>query len=157
MLAQAIFAAGCFWGVQAAFNEVPGVISTEVGYIGGTTANPSYQEVSTGNTGYAEAVEVTFDTDKITYPQLLNVFFSIHNPTTKDRQGVDIGSQYRSAIFYLNAKQKEAAVDKITELQRLKKFAAPIVTEVVHAGQFFPAEDYHQNYLQKRGQKRCGI
>lgn len=157
MLAQAIFAAGCFWGVQAAFDEVPGVISTEVGYVGGTTANPSYQEVSTGNTGHAEAVEVTFDTDKVTYPQLLDVFFSIHNPTTKDRQGVDIGNQYRSAIFYLNAKQKEAAVDKITELQRHKKFAAPIVTEVVPAGQFFPAEDYHQNYLQKRGQKRCGI
>lgn len=154
-LAHAIFAAGCFWSVQAAFDAVPGVFSTRVGYIGGTTANPSYEQVSSGKTGHAEAVEVTYDPKLVSYEQLLNVFFKIHNPTTLNRQGPDIGTQYRSAIFYLNEKQKSAAVDKITELKRQKAFSAPIVTEVVPAKTFYPAEDYHQDYLKKRGKTNC--
>lgn len=156
-LAHAIFAAGCFWGVQSAFDSVPGVYSTQVGYVGGTTPTPSYEQVSSGKTGHAEAVEVTYDPQLTSYEQLLDVFFKIHNPTTLNRQGPDIGTQYRSAIFYLNEKQKAAAVDKITELKRHKTFSAPIVTEVVPAKTFYPAEDYHQDYLKKRGKSHCGI
>ncbi len=156
-LAHAIFAAGCFWGVQSAFDSVPGVYSTQVGYVGGTTPAPSYEQVSSGKTGHAEAVEVTYDPQLTSYEQLLDVFFKIHNPTTLNRQGPDIGTQYRSAIFYLNEKQKAAAVDKITELKRHKTFSAPIVTEVVPAKTFYPAEDYHQDYLKKRGKSHCGI
>lgn len=156
-LAHAIFAAGCFWGIQSAFDSVPGVFSTQVGYIGGSTLNPSYEQVSTGRTGHAEAVEVTYDPQIISYNQLLDVFFKIHNPTTKDRQGPDIGTQYRSAIFYLNDKQKQEAVDKIMELKKSKAFKNPIVTEVVAAKTFYPAEDYHQDYLKKRNQPRCNM
>lgn len=156
-LAHAIFAAGCFWGVQSAFDSVPGVYSTQVGYVGGTTPTPSYEQVSSGKTGHAEAVEVTYDPQLTSYEQLLDVFFKIHNPTTLNRQGPDIGTQYRSAIFYLNEKQKAAAVNKITELKRHKTFSAPIVTEVVPAKTFYPAEDYHQDYLKKRGKSHCGI
>ena len=156
-LAHAIFAAGCFWGVQSAFDSVPGVYSTQVGYVGGTTPAPSYEQVSSGKTGHAEAVEVTYDPQLTSYEQLLYVFFKIHNPTTLNRQGPDIGTQYRSAIFYLNEKQKAAAVDKITELKRHKTFSAPIVTEVVPVKTFYPAEDYHQDYLKKRGKSHCGI
>lgn len=156
-LAHAIFAAGCFWGVQSAFDSVPGVYSTQVGYVGGTTPAPSYEQVSSGKTGHAEAVEVTYAPQLTSYEQLLDVFFKIHNPTTLNRQGPDIGTQYRSAIFYLNEKQKAAAVDKITELKRHKTFSAPIVTEVVPAKTFYPAEDYHQDYLKKRGKSHCGI
>ena len=154
-LTHAIFAAGCFWSVQSAFDSTPGVYFTQVGYIGGTTSAPSYEQVSSGKTGHAEAVEVTYDPQLISYEQLLDVFFKIHNPTTLNRQGPDIGTQYRSAIFYLNEKQKTAAVDKITELKRHKAFSAPIVTEVVPAKTFYPAEDYHQDYLKKRGKNRC--
>lgn len=156
-LAHAIFAAGCFWGVQAAFDEVPGVYSTQVGYIGGTLLNPTYELVSRGNSGHAEAIEVTYDPELVSYNQLLDVFFSIHNPTTRDRQGPDIGRQYRSAIFYLNENQRQAAVEKILELNRSGKFKQPIVTEVVPAKTFYPAEEYHQDYLMKRGQKSCGF
>ena len=155
-LAHAIFAAGCFWGVQAAFDAVPGVWSTRVGYTGGSAVNPSYEQVCRGNTGHAEAVEITYDPEQVSYDKLLDVFFSIHNPTTRDRQGPDIGHQYRSAIFYLNAGQKEAAVAKILELNRSGKFPAPIVTEIVPAKTFYPAEDYHQDYLKKQGLKTCG-
>lgn len=155
-LAHAIFAAGCFWGVQAAFDAVPGVWSTRVGYTGGSAVNPSYEQVCRGNTGHAEAVEIAYDPEQISYDELLDVFFSIHNPTTRDRQGPDIGHQYRSAIFYLNAGQKEAAVAKILELNRSGKFPAPIVTEIVPAKTFYPAEDYHQDYLKKQGLKTCG-
>ena len=155
-LAHAIFAAGCFWGVQAAFDAVPGVWSTRVGYTGGSAVNPSYEQVCRGNTGHAEAVEIAYDPEQVSYDELLDVFFSIHNPTTRDRQGPDIGHQYRSAIFYLNAGQKEAAVAKILELNRSGKFPAPIVIEIVPAKTFYPAEDYHQDYLKKQGLKTCG-
>lgn len=155
-LAHAIFAAGCFWGVQAAFDAVPGVWSTRVGYTGGSAVNPSYEQVCRGNTGHAEAVEIAYDPEQISYDELLDVFFSIHNPTTRDRQGPDIGHQYRSAVFYLNAGQKEAAVAKILELNRSGKFPTPIVTEIVPAKTFYPAEDYHQDYLKKQGLKTCG-
>lgn len=155
-LAHAIFAAGCFWGVQAAFDAVPGVWSTRVGYTGGSAVNPSYEQVCRGNTGHAEAVEIAYDPEQVSYDELLDVFFSIHNPTTRDRQGPDIGHQYRSAVFYLNAGQKEAAVAKILELNRSGKFPAPIVTEIVPAKTFYPAKDYHQDYLKKQGLKTCG-
>ena len=150
MIAQAIFAAGCFWGVQLAFDNTPGVVSTEAGYVGGSVENPSYRQVSTGQTGHAEAVEVSFDTDKISYPELLDIFFKIHNPTTQNRQGPDIGTQYRSAIFYLTPEQKQQAEAKIAELERQKTFPAPVVTEIAPAGTFWPAEEYHQKYLQKQ-------
>lgn len=156
MIAQAIFAAGCFWGVQLAFDNTPGVVSTEAGYVGGTVENPNYRQVSTGQTGHAEAVEVSFDTDKISYPELLDIFFKIHNPTTKNRQGPDIGTQYRSAIFYLTPEQKQQAEAKIAELERQKTFPAPVVTEIAPAGTFWPAEEYHQKYLQKQGKTSCG-
>lgn len=155
-LAHAIFAAGCFWGVQTTFDAVPGVWSTRVGYTGGSAVNPSYEQVCRGNTGHAEAVEIAYDPEQISYDELLDIFFSIHNPTTRDRQGPDIGHQYRSAVFYLNAGQKEAAVAKILELNRSGKFPAPIVTEIVPAKTFYPAEDYHQDYLKKQGLKTCG-
>ena len=156
MIAQAIFAAGCFWGVQLDFDNTPGVVSTEAGYVGGSVENPSYRQVSTGQTGHAEAVEVSFDTDKISYPELLDIFFKIHNPTTQNRQGPDIGTQYRSAIFYLTPEQKQQAEAKIAELERQKTFPAPVVTEIAPAGTFWPAEEYHQKYLQKQGKTSCG-
>ena len=156
MIAQAIFAAGCFWGVQLAFDNTPGVVSTEAGYVGGSVENPSYRQGSTGQTGHAEAVEVSFDTDKISYPELLDIFFKIHNPTTQNRQGPDIGTQYRSAIFYLTPEQKQQAEAKIAELERQKTFPAPVVTEIAPAGTFWPAEEYHQKYLQKQGKTSCG-
>ncbi len=156
MIAQAIFAAGCFWSVQLAFDNTPGVVSTEAGYVGGSVENPNYRQVSTGQTGHAEAVEVSFDTDKISYPELLDIFFKIHNPTTQNRQGPDIGTQYRSAIFYLTPEQKQQAEAKIAELERQKTFPAPVVTEIAPAGTFWPAEEYHQKYLQKQGKTSCG-
>lgn len=156
MIAQAIFAAGCFWSVQLAFDNTPGVVSTEAGYVGGSVENPNYRQVSTGQTGHAEAVEVSFDTDKISYPELLDIFFKIHNPTTQNRQGPDIGTQYRPAIFYLTPEQKQQAEAKIAELERQKTFPAPVVTEIAPAGTFWPAEEYHQKYLQKQGKTSCG-
>ena len=131
-------------------------MSTEAGYVGGSVENPSYRQVSTGQTGHAEAVEVSFDTDKISYPELLDIFFKIHNPTTQNRQGPDIGTQYRSAIFYLTPEQKQQAEAKIAELERQKTFPAPVVTEIAPAGTFWPAEEYHQKYLQKQGKTSCG-
>ena len=156
-LATAVFAAGCFWGVQAAFDNIPGVYSTRVGYTGGTLIDPDYQTVSKGRSGHAEAVEITYDPEKVSYRELLNVFFKIHDPTTRDRQGPDIGHQYRSAIFYLNEEQKDAAVAKVMELNRSGRLSAPVVTEITAARKFYPAEDYHQDYLKKRNLKSCGI
>ena len=155
MIEQAVFAAGCFWGVQSAFEEVAGVIGTRVGYTGGSLPSPSYQQVSTGKTGHAEAVEINYDPHIITYGQLLDIFFKIHNPTTKDRQGPDYGSQYRSAIFYKNDMQKDAAVKKVLELNRSGRFRNMVVTEIAPLKSFYPAEDYHQHYHLKHGQTSC--
>ncbi len=155
MIEYAIFAAGCFWGVQAAFDVVPGVIETQVGYIGGTVAHPTYEQVCTDTTGHAEAVQVKYDSSVVTYNHLLDVFFDNHNPTTLNQQGPDIGTQYRSAIFYFNDSQKNQALNKIKELDNKHIFGRPIVTEVVPVTDFYPAEEYHQKYLEKKGRKSC--
>ena len=151
----ATFAAGCFWGVEARFRQVPGVISTRVGYTGGHTSEPSYKQVCTGQTGHAEAIEIEFDPKVISYAQLLDIFWQMHNPTTPNRQGPDIGTQYRSAVFYHDEKQKQQADQCKTTLNQQGKFPAPIVTEITAASTFYPAEEYHQCYLEKRGQGSC--
>ena len=156
-MAKAIFAAGCFWGVEDAFRQVKGVTSTTVGYIGGTTKNPSYKDVCSHTTGHAEAVEVEFDPKQVSYEQLLNVFWQSHDPTTLNRQGPDVGTQYRSAIFFENPEQEAAARKSKAELEKSGLFKRPIVTEITPASQFWPAEDYHQQYFEKRGIKSCHI
>ncbi len=150
---KAIFAAGCFWGVEAAFLDVKGVIKTTVGFTGGTLKNPSYEDVCSDNTAHAEAVELEFDPNIVSYEKLLDVFWSIHDPTTLNKQGPDIGSQYRSAIFYNSSEQEKTALLSKKRLQDSGRFKKPIVTEVVPAGTFYQAEDYHQHYFQKRGIK----
>lgn len=150
-LSEAFFAAGCFWGVQAAFDQVPGVMETEVGYMGGTLENPTYERVSQGDTGYAESVKVVYDDSVVSYENLLNVFFNMHDPTTKNRQGPDVGTQYRSVIFYVNENQRQSALELIDRLNQSGLLKAPIVTEVVPAGKFYKAEDYHQKYFDKQG------
>lgn len=152
---KATFAAGCFWGVEAAFRQIKGVISTRVGYAGGKMKAPSYEDVCTDETGHAEAVEATFDPKKVSYEDLLKVFWTNHNPTQLNRQGPDVGTQYRSAIFYHNEKQKQAALKSMKEEQ--KKYKNRIVTEIKKAGEFYQAEDYHQQYLEKRGLSTCNI
>ena len=154
-MSQAIFAAGCFWGVEAAFREIPGVTATTVGYTGGTVESPSYKQVCTGRTGHAEAVRVEFDASKVTYEQLLDVFWANHDPTTMNRQGWDIGTQYRSAIFFADAAQQAAATASLEAHQGQKR--KPIVTEITPARSFYAAEDYHQQYLEKRGQASCHV
>lgn len=154
---KAIFAAGCFWGVEELFRTLPGVLETTVGYIGGKTENPSYEEVCSHATRHAEAVEVEFDPSKISYTELLGTFWKGHDPTTPNRQGPDIGSQYRSAIFYLNEVQKEAAEEKKEELQKKAKYAGPIVTEITKVSPFYRAEEYHQKYFKKNGGAGCHI
>jgi peptide-methionine (S)-S-oxide reductase len=148
---QATFAAGCFWGVEETFRHVPGVLATSVGYTGGNTNNPSYKDVCTDLTGHAEAVLVTYDPDQVTYEELLDAFWSSHDPTTKDRQGPDFGTQYRSAIFYHDADQEKAAKASLKEIQDRKLFPAKVVTEIVPVGTFYNAEDYHQQYFAKNG------
>jgi peptide-methionine (S)-S-oxide reductase len=154
---KATFGAGCFWGVEAAFRSVPGVISTMVGYCGGNTANPTYKDVCTDTTGHAEVVEVTYDPTLVGYEQLLDVFWGNHDPTTPNRQGPDVGSQYRSVIFFHNPKQEAAARASQEKLDKSGKFRRPIVTEIVPAAPFYKAEDYHQRYLEKRGLASCHI
>lgn len=154
---KTIFAAGCFWGVEELFRTQPGVIETTVGYTGGKTKKPTYEEVCSHTTGHAEAVEIEFDPKKISYEELLDVFFKGHNPTTLNRQGPDVGDQYRSAIFYLNESQKEMAEEKKEELQKRAKYAEPIVTEITKAGPFYRAEEYHQKYFLKNGGVGCHI
>ncbi|MBI4808564.1 MAG: peptide-methionine (S)-S-oxide reductase MsrA [Nitrosomonadales bacterium] len=144
----AVFAGGCFWGVDAVFKHVKGVTNVESGYAGGSAATANYERVSDGNTGHAEAVRVRFDPAKVSYQQLLQVFFSVaHDPTQLDRQGPDVGSQYRSVIFHTDAAQQKAVQDYIRQLDAARTFSVPIVTQVVPLVQFYPAEDYHQNYL----------
>jgi peptide-methionine (S)-S-oxide reductase len=152
---KATFAAGCFWHVEEAFRSLEGVESTRVGYTGGTTKNPTYEDVCTGKTGHAEAVEVTFDPAKITYDELLEMFWDIHDPTTLNRQGADIGTNYRSAIFYHNPEQKAAAERSKQELEKSKLYRKKVVTEITQATEFYPAEDYHQQYLEKHGESSC--
>ena len=152
---KATFAAGCFWGVEADFRDIKGVISTQVGYTGGKMENPTYDDVCSDETGHAEAVEVTYDPKKVSYEKLLEVFWHNHNPTQLNRQGPDVGAQYRSAVFYHNAKQKELAIKSMKEEQ--KKHDKPITTEIKPAGKFYRAEEYHQQYLEKRGLRSCHI
>jgi peptide-methionine (S)-S-oxide reductase len=147
---KATFGAGCFWGVEAEFRAVPGVIDTAVGFSGGKTVNPTYQDVCTGRTGHAEVCEVTFDPAKVSYERLLDVFWEIHDPTTRDRQGPDFGSQYRSAIFCHSPEQLAAALASKAALEASGRFKRPIVTEIAQAGPFYRAEDYHQRYVEKR-------
>lgn len=148
---RATFGAGCFWGVQVAFDVVKGVISTQVGYMGGTTEHPTYRDVCTDRTGHAEVVEVEYDPAQVSYSQLLEVFWNIHDPTTPGRQGVDVGTQYRSVIFYHNEEQRQAAETMKERLQASGRFKRPIVTEIVPATSFWRAEDHHQKYHEKRG------
>lgn len=147
---KAIFAAGCFWGVEANFRKVKGVVSTRVGYTGGQFSNPNYKKVCSHKTGHAEAVEVTFDPSKVSYDDLLEVFWSLHDPTTLNRQGPDVGSQYRSAIFYLNNEQKAKAESSKNNIEASNRFKRPIVTQIVSASDFWQAEEYHQQYVEKQ-------
>ncbi|HEY1807100.1 MAG TPA: peptide-methionine (S)-S-oxide reductase MsrA [Acidobacteriaceae bacterium] len=156
-MAKATFAAGCFWGVEAQFQQLPGVTATAVGYEGGTLANPSYQQVCTDGTGHAEAVEIDYDPAHITFEQLLEAFFSLHDPTQLNRQGPDWGTQYRSVVFFHTPEQKAAAHAFIARLSAEKRFPQPIVTQVVPAQTFWRAEEYHQKYLEKRGALSCHI
>lgn len=154
-LQMATFAAGCFWGVEEVFTKTKGVKSTRVGYIGGNLPNPTYEDVCTDRTGHAEALQVEYDPKEISYEELLDLFWSIHNPTTKNRQGPDIGSQYRSIIFYHIPEQERIAKKSKQELEDSNKFQNKIVTEIVPATTFYPAEDYHQKYYQKIGGGSC--
>ncbi|HEV2421907.1 MAG TPA: peptide-methionine (S)-S-oxide reductase MsrA [Candidatus Acidoferrales bacterium] len=154
-MAKATFAAGCFWGVEEAFRHTKGVTVTAVGYTGGTTKDPSYKDVCTGRTGHAEAVEVEFDPAQVSYRELLAAFFQNHNPTTLNSQGPDFGTQYRSAIFYHDAEQEAEAREAIATLEKSHIFKRPIVTEIKPASDFYRAEEYHQQYLSKRGAASC--
>lgn len=154
---KATFAAGCFWGVEAEFRQVSGVVSTAVGYEGGKTENPTYKDVCTNRTGHAEVVEVTYDPARVSYEELLKVFWDNHDPTTLNRQGPDVGTQYRSAIFYHSPEQQAAATASKEQQQSSGRYKRPIVTEIVPAATFNRAEEYHQQYLEKRGLSHCRI
>lgn len=157
-LETATFGAGCFWGVEETFRKLPGVKDTAVGYMGGDLENPSYEDVCSDQTGHAEVVQVVFDPLEVSYEKLLEVFWKNHNPTTMNRQGPDVGTQYRSVIFYQNGKQAEAAENSKESLQNTELFKnRKIVTEIVPASTFWRAEEYHQRYLQKRGLETCHI
>jgi peptide-methionine (S)-S-oxide reductase len=154
---KATFAAGCFWGVEAAFRAVDGVVATQVGYTDGHTMNPTYKDVCTNTTGHAEAVEVEYDLGQVSYDDLLRVFWENHDPTQLNRQGPDDGSQYRSAIFYRDDEQKQAADASKQQLEQSGRYKRPIVTHVLPATHFYRAEEYHQQYLEKRGLATCRI
>ncbi len=154
---QATFGAGCFWGVEARFGEMIGVIETTVGYEGGSLEHPTYKEVCTDRTGHAEVVQVTFDNSRLSYEELLDAFFAMHDPTQLNRQGPDWGSQYRSVVFTHSQEQAAAAKAKIAELSAAGTFRKPIVTEVTPSTNFWKAEEYHQKYLEKRGMVSCHI
>jgi peptide-methionine (S)-S-oxide reductase len=154
---RATFAMGCFWGPEVLFKKVPGVIETTVGYTGGHVPNPTYEKVCSGTTGHAEAIEIKYDPKIISYKELLDIFWAHHNPTTYNRQGPDTGEQYRAAIFFHNDEQKKLAVESLDRLIESKKYAEPIVTEVVEATEFYPAEEYHQDYADKNPHYVCHI
>lgn len=156
-MAKATFAAGCFWGVEAAFRQIDGVTATTVGYSGGDTTNPTYKEVCTDTTGHAEVVQVEYDPDRVSYETLLDLFWSNHDPTQLNRQGPDVGTQYRSAIYYHDDEQKAAAAASKEKLESGGRHGQRIVTEITQAQEFYPAEDYHQQYLEKRGLASCTI
>jgi peptide-methionine (S)-S-oxide reductase len=156
-LEKATFGAGCFWGVEVAFRKVPGVTATAAGYLGGTLENPTYKDVCSGRTGHAEVVEVTYDPSQVTYEDLLNVFWTSHDPTTLNRQGPDRGTQYRSAIFYHSEAQKAAAMASKERWNASGRFSGPIVTEITPASTFYRAEEYHQRYLEKQGLASCHL
>lgn len=149
---KAVFAAGCFWGVESIFQQIDGVADTTVGYTGGKTADPTYREICRMDTGHAEAIEIVYDPAKVTYETLLDIFWRAHDPTTLNRQGPDVGTQYRSAVFYYTPEQKASAEKVKTAAQ--KKWKKPIVTEIAEGGVFYPAEDYHQDYFSKKGIKK---
>lgn len=152
---KATFGAGCFWGVEADFRKIDGVTRSTVGYLGGTLQHPSYEQVCTGSTGHAEVVQVEFDPDVVAYDVLLDLFWKIHDPTQLNRQGPDVGAQYRSAIFFHSPEQEKAA--RASKERSQDRFSRPIVTEIAEASAFFPAEDYHQRYLEKRGLASCTV
>ena len=156
-LSLATFAAGCFWGVEELFRTIPGVYSTTVGYVGGEKVDPTYKEVCTGNTGHAEAVQIVYDEKQVNFITLLNIFWNNHDPTTLNRQGPDVGSQYRSAIFFHHEDQKKAAENSKKELDRSNKFKNRIVTQIIPITNFYRAEEYHQDYLYKRGLGSCHL
>jgi peptide-methionine (S)-S-oxide reductase len=156
-LETATFGAGCFWGVEETFRQLPGVKTTAVGYLGGNFENPTYEDVCTGRTGHAEVVQLTYDPAEVTYGKLLDVFWTSHNPTTKNRQGWDIGTQYRSAIFFHTPKQESIARESKEAQQPQGLFRKEVVTEITPASVFYPAEEYHQQYLSKRGAAACHI
>jgi len=150
-LQTATFGAGCFWGVESNFRQIPGVVDARVGYLGGTLENPTYEDVCTDRTGHAEVVQVTYDPRRVTYEQLLDAFWKMHDPTQLNRQGPDFGRQYRSAIFFYTPEQEAAAKRSKEELEKSGRFRKPIVTEIAPASKFYEAEDYHQRYFEKRG------
>lgn len=154
---KATFAAGCFWGVEAAFRRQKGVMATAAGYMGGRTENPTYEDVCSDETGHAEVVQVTFEPAQVSYAQLLEIFWRCHDPTQLNRQGPDIGTQYRSAIFTYSEEQNEAAMASKSALENSGKYKKPVVTEILPAGTFYRAEDYHQQYLEKRGLAACHL
>ncbi len=147
----ATFGAGCFWGVESAFRQIPGVIDVKVGYAGGTVDNPTYKQVCTDRTGHAEVTQVTFDPSVVSYDTLLDAFWNMHDPTTLNRQGPDVGTQYRSAIFFHSPEQEAAAKASVAKLTASGRFKRPIVTQIAPAPQFYPAEEYHQRYFEKQG------
>jgi peptide-methionine (S)-S-oxide reductase len=156
-MATAIFAAGCFWGVEASFRELPGVLETEVGYIGGHTESPTYRQVCSHTTGHAEAVRIDYDPKIISYKRLVEAFFSLHDPTTLNRQGLDLGDQYRSAIFYGSSDEAQTALAVKTRLDGSGSFRRPIVTEIVAASTWWRAEEHHQRYYEKHGLASCRL
>ncbi len=156
-MAKASFAAGCFWGVEVAFRQVEGVLDTAVGYSGGRLENPTYEDVCSGRTGHAETVEVGYDPSRVSYDDLLDVFWANHDPTTLNRQGPDVGEQYRSAIFFHTPEQQAAATVSKEKLEKSGKHKRPIVTQIVPAARFWRAEEYHQRYLEKHGLAHCRI
>jgi len=157
MAEKATFGAGCFWGVESAFREVEGVVDAAAGYEGGHTVNPTYKDVCTNATGHAEVIEVDFDPSKVSYDTLLQVFWTSHDPTQVNRQGPDFGTQYRTVIFYHTPEQQQAAMQSKEALEKSGRFSRPIATQIVPAGTFYRAEDYHQQYLAKRGLRHCHI